>query len=370
MYNWQFPSWPNFSYNTHSLQALSLKFAQELGEVSGLLYGRSKTLQDETLMQFMLTEAIKTSEIEGEFISREDIMSSLRNNLGLNQTLISIKDKRATNITALMLEVKKSFDEPLTLQMLQHWHRTLMAHALHVNPGAWRTGTAAMQIISGAYGAEVVHFEAPPSAEVPNEMEAFVQWFNTNYFPVKGEAAEAILKAAVAHLYFESIHPFEDGNGRIGRAIAELALSQSIGYPLMLSLSKIIERDKNRYYEALKEAQRTMDITAWIKYFGSVILDAQRDAREVVHFTLRKAKFFDSYKDALNERQLKVIHKMLEKGAEGFTGGMTAKKYISITKTSKATATRDLLALQSLGVLVQEGAGRSVRYHLSMNPQQ
>src|SRR5690606_24915560 len=108
----------------------------------------------------------------------------------------------------------------------------------------------------------------------------------------------------------------------------------------------------------------------WITYFGSVILDAQRDAREVVHFTLRKAKFFDSYKDALNERQLKVIHKMLEKGAEGFTGGMTAKKYISITKTSKATATRDLLALHSLGVLVQEGAGRSVRYHLSMNPQQ
>ena len=369
MYNWQFPSWPNFSYNTNSLHALSLKFAQELGEVSGLLYGRSKALQDETLMQLMLTEAIKTSEIEGEFISREDIMSSLRNNLGLNQTLISIKDKRATNITALMLEVRKSFDQPLTLQMLQHWHRTLMAHALHVNPGAWRTGTAAMQIISGAYGAEVVHFEAPPSAEVPNEMEAFVQWFNTNNFPVKGEAAEAILKAAVAHLYFESIHPFEDGNGRIGRAIAELALSQSIGYPLMLSLSKIIERDKNRYYEALKEAQRTMDITAWITYFGSVILDAQRDAREVVHFTLRKAKFFDSYKDALNERQLKVIHKMLEKGAEGFTGGMTAKKYISITKTSKATATRDLLALQSLGVLVQEGAGRSVRYHLSMNPQ-
>jgi Fic family protein len=369
MYNWQFPSWPNFSYNTNSLHALSLKFAQELGEVSGLLYGRSKALQDETLMQFMLTEAIKTSEIEGEFISREDIMSSLRNNLGLNQILVSVKDKRATNITALMLEVRKSFDQPLTLQMLQHWHRTLMAHALHVNPGAWRTGTAAMQIISGAYGAEVVHFEAPPSAEVPNEMVAFVQWFNTNNFPVKGEAAEAILKAAVAHLYFGSIHPFEDGNGRIGRAIAELALSQSIGYPLMLSLSKIIERDKNRYYEALKEAQRSMEISAWIEYFASVILEAQRDARNTVHFTLMKAKFFDSYKNDLNERQLKAINKMLEKGTEGFEGGMTAKKYISITKTSKATATRDLLALQSLGVLVQEGAGRSVRYHLNLNPQ-
>jgi Fic family protein len=369
MYNWQFPSWPNFNYNVQGIQSIILTFAQETGEILGLLQGLSKELKNETLMQLMLTEAIKTSEIEGEFISREDVISSIRNNLGWNKTLVSIKDKRASNVTALMLEVRKSFDQPLTLEMLQAWHRTLMAHADHVNPGEWRKGTAAMQIVSGTYGREVVHFEAPPSSDVAREMEAFVHWFNTVSFPVKGEMAEAVLKAAIAHLYFESIHPFEDGNGRIGRAIAELALSQSLGRPVMLSLSKIIEQHKKTYYEALKEAQRSMEISAWIEYFASVILEAQRDARNMVHFTLMKAKFFDSYKNDLNERQLKAINKMLEKGTEGFEGGMTAKKYVSITKTSKATATRDLLALQTLGVLVQQGAGRSVKYHLNMNPQ-
>jgi Fic family protein len=177
MYNWQFPSWPNFNYNVQGIQSMILTFAQETGETLGLLQGLSKELKDETLMQLMLTEAMKTSEIEGEFISREDVISSIRNNLGWNKTLVSIKDKRASNVTALMLEVRKSCDQPLTLEMIQGWHRTLMAHADHVNPGEWRKGTAAMQIVSGTYGREVIHFEAPPSSDVAREMQAFVHWF-------------------------------------------------------------------------------------------------------------------------------------------------------------------------------------------------
>ncbi len=175
-------------------------------------------------------------------------------------------------------------------------------------------------------------------------MEQFVQWYNKNTFPLKGEVAEAVLRSAVAHLYFESIHPFEDGNGRIGRAIAENALSQSLGRPVMLSLSKITERNKGAYYDALKNAQGTMEITNWVNYFAAVILEAQRDARAIVQFTLKKAKFFDRYKHKLNERQLKAVNKMLE----------------------KATATRDLQELQVMGVFVQEGAGRSIRYQLNV----
>lgn len=366
MYNWQFPSWPSFSYNIQGIQPLILTFAQETGEISGLLEGLSDELKAETVMQIMLTEAIKTSEIEGEFISRNDVISSIRNNLGWNKTPVSIKDKRASSVTALMLEVRKSYNQPLTIGMLQAWHRTLLAHQPNVNPGKWRKGTAPMQIVSGTHGREVLHFEAPPSADIGSEMEAFVHWFNTASFPLKNEMSEGILKAAIAHLYFESIHPFEDGNGRIGRAIAELALSNSLGRPVMLSLSKIIEQHKTTYYEALKGAQRSMEISAWIQYFATVILEAQRDARSVVHFTLLKSKFFDSFKHDLNERQLKAINKMLEKGPDGFEGGMTAKKYVSITKTSKATATRDLQELQTLGVLVREGAGRSVKYQLDL----
>jgi Fic family protein len=366
MYNWQLPEWPNFVYEVQEIQPLILAFAQETGEVSGVIQGLSDDLKHETLLQLMLSEAVKTSEIEGEYISRGDIISSIRNNLGLNETPIAVKDQRAGGVAQLMLEVRKSFDHPLSIAMLQTWHGMLMAGARNVNPGEWRKGLAPMQIVSGAYGREVVHYEAPPSSEVPGEMEQFVKWYNKGTFPLKGEVAEAVLKSAVAHLYFESIHPFEDGNGRIGRAIAEKALSQSLGRPVMLSLSKIIERNKTAYYTALKEAQGSLEINAWVNYFASVILDAQRDAKAMVQFTLKKAQFFDRYKHQLNGRQLKAVNKMLEKGADGFEGGMTAKKYIGISKTSKATATRDLQELHVMGVFVQEGAGRSIRYQLNL----
>lgn len=365
-YNWQHKDWPHFVYDVQDLQPLILELAHEAGEANGMVLGLPEGLKQETLLQLMSSEAVKTSEIEGEFISREDVMSSIRNNLGLNDDPVFIKDKLAGGVAQLMIEVRKSFNEPLHLDTLLDWHRMLMAGVKHINSGQWRKGTEPMQVVSGAYGREIIHFEAPPSSEVPKQMERFVHWYNNGTFPLKGGVAEAVLKSAVAHLYFESIHPFEDGNGRIGRAVSEKALSQSMGRPVMLSLSKIIEGDKAAYYRELKEAQRSLEITDWVNYFASVILEAQRDAKEMVAFTLKKALFFDRYGTLLNERQLKAINKMLEKGIEGFEGGMTAKKYMSITKTSKATATRDLQELQQMGLLRQEGAGRAVRYQLNL----
>jgi len=367
VYNWQLQGWPDFTYDVTEVQPLILAFAQETGEVNGLIQGLPNTLKQETLLQLMLSEAVKTSEIEGEYLSREDVMSSIRNNLGLNDTPVFVKDQRASGVAQLMVEVRKSFREPLTLDMLKAWHRLLFAATTSlVNPGEWRQGDTPMQVISGAYGREIVYYEAPPSTRVPREMERFVGWYSSASLPLKGQVPEAILKSSIAHLYFESIHPFEDGNGRIGRAIAEKALSQSLGRPIMLSLSKTIEANKKAYYDALKEAQRVLDITTWMVYFANVVLDAQRDAKAMVLFTLKKAQFYDRYKTQLEERQWKAINKMLDKGAEGFEGGMTAKKYMSITKVSKATATRDLQQLHEMGVLVQEGAGRSVRYQLNL----
>ena len=366
LYIWQLPRWPEFVYDIQDIQPLILAFAQETGEVSGMIQGLTDGLKQETMLQFMISEAIKTSEIEGEFLSREDVMSSIKNNLGINETPVYVKDQRAGGVAQLMLAVRKSFDSPLSIDMLKTWHNMLMSDARNINPGEWRTGAEPMQVIAGAYGHEVVHYEAPPSADVPKEIEQFIQWYNNSTFPLNGEIAEAVLKSAVAHLYFESIHPFEDGNGRIGRAIAEQALSQSLGRPVMLSLSKTIEQNKATYYNELKSAQRSIDITNWIKYFASVVLEAQRDAKRMVRFTLKKAQFFDKYSDQLNERQLKAIHKMLEKGEDGFEGGMTAKKYIGISKTSKATATRDLQQLYEMGAFIQEGSGRSVKYQLNI----
>ncbi|GAA4311041.1 Fic family protein [Compostibacter hankyongensis] len=366
VYNWQLKGWPDFTYDVAEVQPSILAFAQETGEVNGLIQGLPDTLKQETLLQLMLSEAVKTSEIEGEYLSREDVKSSIRNNLGLNDMPVYVKDQRASGVAQLMVAVRKGFQELLTLDMLKAWHRLLFANASRVNPGEWRLGDASMQVISGAYGREIVHYEAPPSTRVPEEMERFVGWYNSATFPLKGQVPEAILKSAIAHLYFESIHPFEDGNGRIGRSIAEKALSQSLGRPIMLSLSKTIEANKKAYYDALKEAQRALDITAWMVYFANVVLTAQRDAKAMILFTLKKAQFYDRYKNRIEERQLKAINKMLDKGVEGFEGGMTARKYMGITKVSKATATRDLQQLHESGVLVQEGAGRSVRYQLNL----
>lgn len=196
-------------------------------------------------------------------------------------------------------------------------------------------------------------------------MDRFLQWFNETAPGGKKEIGKPSVRAAIAHLYFESIHPFEDGNGRIGRAIAEKALSQTIGRPVLLSLSATIESNKSAYYSALETAQRSNDITAWMSYFVNTILEAQRQARQLLDLSFLKTKFFDRFKNNLNDRQLKAIRKMLEAGPEGFEGGMTARKYISITRASKATATRDLQELVELGALIAEGKTRSTQYSIN-----
>lgn len=248
--------------------------------------------------------------------------------------------------------------------MILQWHQILMEGFPKINAGEWRKGEEPMQIVSGALGKETVLYEAPPSNRVPHEMNKFLQWFLRDEFEVNDEVTKALLKTAIAHLYFESIHPFEDGNGRIGRVLADYTLSNTLQSPVLLSLSKIIEKNKKQYYDALMQAQSGLDITAWIQYFAEVILEAQKDAKRLIEFTVKKTKFFDRIKPLLNKRQVKAINRMLENGTDGFEGGMTAKKYMDITKTSKATATRDLQHLHELGVFKQIGAGRSVRYDL------
>lgn len=221
-----------------------------------------------------------------------------------------------------------------------------------------------MRIVSGGIDKEQIHFEAPPSAVIKKEMNRFLKWLGSTKPNGSSEIKDPVIRAGIAHLYFESIHPYEDGNGRIGRAIAEQVLSQTLGRPVMLSLSNTIERNKDAYYQVLKNAQKSNEISEWLKYFLDIALNAQLEAKQMIDFTLKKIKVFDSVKDNLNERQLKVLHKMYSFGPAGFEGGMTTKKYISLTKISKATATRDLQELEKLGVLTSSGGGRSVHYHL------
>jgi len=216
------------------------------------------------------------------------------------------------------------------------------------------------------FGDVKIHYEAPPSQELPELLNNFFIWYkNFNQLNV-GKVGQAMILSALSHLYFETLHPFEDGNGRIGRAIAEKVLAEQLEIPIYISLSKIIEANKKKYYSELKKAQRNVDVTDWILYFFDVLIKAQKDSKSLVLFTLKKVIFFDTLKEQLNERQLKAINKMLEHGENGFKGGMTAKKYGSINKISKATATRDLQHLLEIGAFVKIGAGRSIHYDINI----
>jgi len=363
-YNWQHPNWKNFIFDDSVIDSLCINFALETGELKGLVDSLSTEIQQETILQFMISEAVKTSEIEGEFFSRQDLMSSIKKNLGIGGAFGQIKDKNAQGIGKLMVRVRNSYAEKLTEFTIKEWHAILMEYSKRINPGEYRNGDEPMQIVSGSFGKEIIHFEAPPSNQVLVEMKNFINWYND--FEVKPtNIKSALIKTSISHLYFESIHPFEDGNGRIGRAIAEKCLSESLSRPVLMSISSTIEQDKKRYYESLKQAQRTLEITDWILYFSTLILESQKNAKQTVLFTLSKTKFIDRFKNQMNERQSKAILKMFENGVAGFEGGMTAIKYVSINKTSRATATRDLQDLTEKSILIPKGEGRNRSYDLN-----
>ena len=365
-YNWQLPNWEKFVYDDSVIDSLCIDFALEMGEVKGIVDSLSNIIQQETILQFMISEAIKTSEIEGEFFSRKDIASSIKKNLGIGENISNIRDKNAQGIGKLMVMVRNSYSDKLTELTIKEWHSVLMEYSKNVTPGEYRTGEEPMQIVSGTYNKEIVHFEAPPSNQVPVEMKKFIKWYHD--FEVKvSDIKKALIKTSISHLYFESIHPFEDGNGRIGRAIAEKCLSESLNRPVLMSISSTIEQNKKQYYNSLKQAQRTLEITDWIFYFSNLILESQKNAKQIVLFTLTKSKFIDQFKDIMNERQIKVVLKMFDNGISGFVGGMTAIKYISIAKTSRATATRDLQDLTEKNILQPKGEGRNRSYDLNFD---
>jgi Fic family protein len=233
------------------------------------------------------------------------------------------------------------------------------------NVGAYRTHNETMQIISGPIGNPKIHFEAPPSAAMEKEMEGFVIWFNDTA-PHGDAAVPALTRAGIAHLYFATIHPFEDGNGRIARALAEKALSQAVGQPTLIALSQTIQKNRKSYYEALQHSNGDNEITAWLVYFADTTLQAQDATQCMIDFLIQKTKLYDRVKDQLNQRQEKALARIFREGVEGFKGGLSAENYISITGASRATATRDLQNLVEKGVVIRTGVLKSTRYHLNI----
>lgn len=373
MYIWQHPNWPSFIYNISDIESILYQYALETGVLTGSFSQISQEIKDDTMIDLMVSEAIKTSEIEGEKIAYDDVRSSIRNQLGLDAENVHYQDPRAVGIARLLVAVRNTFHMPLSKEMLFEWHGMVISDAYHSQriggAGKWRTTQAdPMQIVSGPIGKEIVHYEAPPSDTLEREMDGFIQWFNdTN--PTNGIIKIAgPVRAAIAHLYFECIHPFADGNGRIGRALCEKVLSQELGGASLISLSNAIYKNKKQYYLELSFASREeIDISPWVSYFVRTILQAQVEAKEIISFVLSKSQFWKMYAGMLNERQEKAIKRMFKEDETGFEGGINPQKYMKITACSKATATRDLSELLNIGCLLQlPGGGRSTSYQLNL----
>lgn len=364
-WNWEQPNWPNFIYDFRALRSLEQRFLRQSGEFVGA-YKHIATGDQETLkIELISEEAVKTSEIEGEILNRESVQSSLRAQFGLGAEAPNVKPAER-GISKMMIDLYRSYAGPLSDQTMFDWHAMLLAGDKEIKViGGYRTHAEPMQVISGPLHKRVVHFEAPPSARVSQEMARFVTWFNDSS-PLGKNPLPALTRAALAHLYFVCIHPFEDGNGRIARALAEKALAQSLGQPTLLALADTIERGRKDYYAALEHNNKNLHVDEWMTYFAKTILQAQDNTLKRVDFYVAKAKFYEKFRDKLNERQAKVVARMFREGIDGFKGGLSAENYIKITQTSRATATRDLQDLVEKGALTKTGELRHTRYALNL----
>lgn len=361
LWNWQLPTWPHFNYNPDLLASKERKFLLGTGSAFAFL----KNIKEEEYSQFVIEilsmEGLESSKIEGEILDRESLQSSIKKHFGFKPASYNEQDKES-EMAKLLFNVYETFKEKLTHQKMWEWHARLFDEKSFISDqGKYRTHEDPMQIISRRYGSPKVFFEAPPSNHVPQEMERFVEWFNTpSTDPLLG-------KAAIAHLYFESIHPFEDGNGRIGRVLIEKVLSQGIGKPALIAVSKALEQRKKEYYAALERCNNTLDVDHWVDFFSDCVLQAQADSMSLLYFLIEKSKLLNQLTNQLNERQEKVLVRMFAEGPSGFIGGLSAEKYIAITKTSKATATRDLSDLVQKKALTKTGELRHTRYWLNIN---
>ena len=380
-YIWQHKHWPQFSYDSSKLSALAYQYAKQASQLSGRL---SQTDDGDSIaaqLDLMVDEAINTSLIEGENLSPASVRSSLQNYLNLSPTPINVADVKAEGMAALLVDVRQHFNQPLSKEMLLNWHRMVLAgfedNILHseLTVGQWRDSPEPIQIVSGPVGYERVHYEAPAAQDVDALMSEFLSWFNHQ----ESRQIPGVIRAGIAHLWFEVVHPFDDGNGRIGRAIIEYALAQDLGMPVVLSMSTHIEKNKKEYYRQLNTASccdvseledpAVLDITEWLSWFIETLIAAQQEAADKVATIFEKTAFWQRHKNTeLSERQKTVLNKVFKAGKDGFPNGISAQKYAALGKCSKATATRDLGDLLAKNCVRSEGVGRGLRYFILLSP--
>lgn len=359
-WNWELANWPNYRFDKELFIESEALFMRLCGKAQGYLANSSKEDVVQFKVEILSLEGAESAKIEGEELNRESLQSSIRRHFGLTPLLKkeSIKEQ---GMADALFDVYKNFDKPLDHDTLFTWHKFLFNQSLEISAiGAYRTHEDPMQIVSNKFGSQKVYFEAPPSSIVYKEMEQFIAWYN-NYQGL------LLIKAAIAHVYFESIHPFEDGNGRIGRLLVEKILSQGLCQPSLISISKLLEVEKKTYYKELEKVNCTLDINGWISFFSKKIIEAQVSSLNILEFLVLKSKLLNKLTPKLNERQLKVLLRVFKEGPLGFKGGLSAENYISITKASRATVTRDLAHLVEVGAFIKKGELKHTRYFINSN---
>ncbi|MBK1790877.1 Fic family protein [Persicirhabdus sediminis] len=365
MWNWQQNDWPEFSYESKAMDDLEAQFLSLSGENLGAFKHVAEVDKNRLKVELISEEAMQTSKIEGEILDRDSLQSSIGRQFGLTSDHRQVPPAEQ-GVAAMMMDLYQGYKSPLDRQCLLQWHGMLMNGRQDIRSvGAYRTHAEPMRIVSGAMYEPSIHFEAPPSSRMEAEMAAFIDFFNQSAATGQ-QALRPLTRAGIAHLYFVSIHPFEDGNGRIARAIAEKSLAQSLGRPSLIALAYTIERKRKAYYEQLENSNKHNHITDWLVYFGETILQAQENTAKRIDFLIQKTKLYDRLRGQLNQRQQKVIGRMFREGVDGFKGGLSAENYISITGAARATVTRDLNDLVAKGGLSKTGQLKYTRYHLSL----
>ena len=363
-YIWQNKNWQNFAPAGQGLAELIAQARFLQGQLLGKISALDLRLQTEAQGELLLAETLQTAKIEGLELNIESVRSSVAARLGLPQGFGQPIDRSIDGLVNVLLDAVQRHTRPLTMTRLNGWHAALFPagfSGLHrISAGAPRRG--GMQVVSGYLGHEKIHYEAPPAKQVKKELAVFLKWFQSG-----AGASNGLLRAADAHLKFITIHPYDDGNGRLARAITDLAMAQDEKVTLRAySLSAQIMRERQAYYQILEKTQRgAQQLDDWRAWFLKMFCNALQNSQEIISAAFRKAAFWHTIKDcALNDRQRKVVQKMLDLGK--FEGGLTTRKYTAMTKTSTATAAREIAYLYRQKILKQFGQGRSVRYELNL----
>jgi Fic family protein len=363
MYIYEEKGWPQFTWDAKHLAEPLAAIRHKQGRLIGRMEALGFNLRQEAVLQTLTADVLKTSEIEGEHLDAEQVRSSIARRLGMDVGALKPADRNVDGVVEMMLDATGQYRQPLTAERLFGWHAALFptgrSGMTKINTGAWRDDSnGPMQVVSGPVGRERVHYEAPPAEKLDGEMGVFLDWFNNT------NANDPVLKAAIAHLWYVTIHPFDDGNGRIARAITDMLLARSEdSSQRFYSMSAQIRQERKGYYEILEATQKgPLDITPWLMWFLDCLGSAIEGAQTTLAAVLAKARFWEEIAGtAINERQRMVLNRLLD----GFEGKLNTSKYAKLTKSSTDTALRDIQFLVDNGILIRNAeGGRSTSYDL------